>query len=89
MHVSLTEAKAKLTDLVRRAEAGEEIVLTRHGKPAVRLEVVVDNERDANEIAARLERLREISRRGKRKALPGPPADRAADILYDEHGLPK
>lgn len=29
MHLAITEAKARLTDLVRRAEAGEEIVLTR------------------------------------------------------------
>jgi prevent-host-death family protein len=37
MHVSVSEAKGQLTDLVRRAEAGEEIVLTRHGHAAVRL----------------------------------------------------
>ena len=37
MQVTVTEAKARLTELVRRAEAGEEIVLTRHGHPAVRL----------------------------------------------------
>lgn len=37
MRVSVTDAKAQLTDLVRRAEAGEEVVLTRHGQPAVRL----------------------------------------------------
>ncbi len=37
MNVSITEAKAKLSELVRRAEAGEEIVLTRHGKIAARL----------------------------------------------------
>ncbi|TIU37387.1 MAG: type II toxin-antitoxin system prevent-host-death family antitoxin, partial [Mesorhizobium sp.] len=31
MNVSIAEAKAKLSELVSRAEAGEEIVLTRHG----------------------------------------------------------
>jgi prevent-host-death family protein len=31
--VPVKEAKAKLTELLRRAEAGERIVLTRHGKP--------------------------------------------------------
>ena len=31
MEVSVTDAKGQLTDLVRRAEAGEEVVLTRHG----------------------------------------------------------
>ena len=29
--------QAQLTDLVRRAEAGDEIILTRHGQPAARL----------------------------------------------------
>ena len=37
MHVSVTKAKGQLTDLVRCAEAGDEIILTRHGKAAVRL----------------------------------------------------
>ncbi|MER8721562.1 type II toxin-antitoxin system prevent-host-death family antitoxin [Mesorhizobium sp. M0999] len=37
MNVSITEAKAKLTELVGRAEAGEEIVITHHGKIAGRL----------------------------------------------------
>jgi prevent-host-death family protein len=35
--VSIAEAKAKLAALVGRAEAGEEIILTRHGRPAARL----------------------------------------------------
>ena len=37
MEISVTAAKGQLTELVRRAEAGEQIVLTRHGKPAARL----------------------------------------------------
>ncbi len=37
MRVSVTEAKGQLTELVRRAEAGDEVVLTRHGHAAVRL----------------------------------------------------
>ena len=37
MQISITEAKGHLTELVRRAEAGDEVVLTRHGKAAVRL----------------------------------------------------
>ena len=36
MKVSVTEAKGQLTELVRRAEAGDEVILTRHGHPAVR-----------------------------------------------------
>ena len=29
MHIPVSEAETQLTDLVRRAEAGEEIILTR------------------------------------------------------------
>jgi prevent-host-death family protein len=35
--VSLANAKARLSELVDRAEAGEDICITRRGKPAVRL----------------------------------------------------
>jgi prevent-host-death family protein len=37
MNVPISEAKARLTDLVRRAEAGDEVILTRHGRPVARL----------------------------------------------------
>ena len=35
--VTLAEAKARLTDLVDRVEAGESIDITRRGKPVARL----------------------------------------------------
>ena len=37
MRISVTEAKAQLTDLVRKPEAGDEVMLTRDGQAAVRL----------------------------------------------------
>jgi prevent-host-death family protein len=37
MELGITDTQAKLTDLVRRAEAGEDIVLTRHGHAVARL----------------------------------------------------
>ena len=37
MRISVSDAKAQLTELVRRAEAGEEVILTRHGQAAARL----------------------------------------------------
>lgn len=40
MHVAVSETKAQLTDLVRRAEQGEEIILTRDGQPVVALKSV-------------------------------------------------
>jgi prevent-host-death family protein len=40
--INMHEAKTQLSDLVMRAEAGEEIVIARRNKPAVKL-VPVDN----------------------------------------------
>ena len=37
MEISVTEAKVQLTELVRRVEAADDIVLTPHGHPVVRL----------------------------------------------------
>jgi prevent-host-death family protein len=36
-HINLYEAKTKLSELVDRAAAGEEIVIARHGRPVARL----------------------------------------------------
>jgi len=86
MQISVTDAKAQLTDLVRRAEAGDEIVLTRHGHPAVKL-VPIRAKLSKDE---RLKLIREIQRSAAERALPGPDAARSADFLYnDETGLPE
>src|ERR1700682_4357559 len=37
MRIPVSEAKRRLTELARRAKAGDEIILTRHGQPIVRL----------------------------------------------------
>ena len=37
MNVPIAEAKAKFSELVKRAEAGEEVILPRHGKVVARL----------------------------------------------------
>jgi prevent-host-death family protein len=37
MNVSVAEAKAKFSELVKRAEGGEEVAVTRHGKVVARL----------------------------------------------------
>lgn len=85
MQVPISEAKAQLTDLVRRAEAGEEVVLTRHGKPAVRLSPVTPEPLNLDDRRAALEAICE---RASAKALPGPSAARSQDYLYDDDGLP-
>ena len=84
MRISVTEAKGQLTELVRRAEAGEEVILTRHGHEAVRLVPVVAvlNRKDRRTL---LERVRA---RGSAKATAGPDAARSQDFLYGDDGLP-
>lgn len=37
MRIAVAEAKAQFADLLRRVEAGEEIELTRYGRPVARL----------------------------------------------------
>jgi prevent-host-death family protein len=82
--VSLSEAKGQLTELVRRVEAGEEVVLTRHGHAAVRL-VPVKAVLDRKSRRAILEAARASA---SSKATPGPNAARSQESLYAHEGLP-
>jgi prevent-host-death family protein len=85
MRISVTDAKGQLTDLVRRAEGGEEVILTRHGHAAVRLVPVptLQTQEERRKI------LDEIRAEGAAKATPGPSAARSQDFLYGEDGLPE
>lgn len=87
MQVSVSEAKGQLTELVRRAESGEEVVLTRRGRPAVRL-VAEQPQRPQLTYEEKMQLMKEIGERAAAKVLPGPCAARSADFLYDENGLP-
>ena len=40
MRIAVAEAKAQFAELLRRAEAGEEVEITRYGRPVARLEPV-------------------------------------------------
>ncbi len=84
MDVSVKEAQDKLEELLDRAEAGEEVVVTREGRPPVRL--VPDSRVSLPRF--RQEVIDEITRRAVTEALPGPDAAHSQDFLYDEYGLP-
>jgi len=84
MKISVSEAKAQLTELVRRAEAGEDVILTRHGQPVVRLAPV----RSRRSVEERLAIIERIQTAAAAKALPGPSAERSQDYLYGDDGLP-
>ncbi|MBX9896603.1 MAG: type II toxin-antitoxin system Phd/YefM family antitoxin [Qipengyuania sp.] len=84
MRISVSDAKSQLTELVRRAEGGDEVVLTRHGHPAVRLvaiKPVIDRK-------TRGTLMRKLRAAAVTKAVPGSDAARSQDELYDADGLP-
>ena len=85
MQISVTDAKGQLTDLVKRAEAGDEIILTRHGHAAVRL-VPVKSMPDPK---ARRKLLEAVRMSGAARATPGPGAAGSQDFLYGEDDLPE
>lgn len=85
MEVSVSEAKGQLTELVRRAEAGDEVILTRHGHAAVRL-VPVKPMTNPKSRRALLDAVRASA---AAKAVAGPSAARSQDFLYGDDGLPE
>ncbi len=84
MHISVSDAKAQLTDLVRRAEAGDDVVLTRHGHATVRLVPV----RPVPNWQTRRALLESLRAAGAAKASSGANAAQSQDFLYGEDGLP-
>jgi len=85
MQISVTDAEEQLPELVRRAEAGDEVILTRHGQAAARLVPVGTRPTSAN----RKDLLNTIRAAGATKACAGPSAARSQDFLYGEEGPPK
>jgi prevent-host-death family protein len=83
--IPVSEAKAQLTELVRRAQAGEHVVLTRHGQDAVRLVPVgVSAEVRARRLAA----IRDAQAAVRGHLPPDFDAARSQDFLYGDDGLP-
>jgi prevent-host-death family protein len=76
MRISVADAQGQLTDLVRWAEAEEDIVLTRLGQPVARL------------VPARRELLEAVRTSGAAHVTHGPDAARSQDFLYGEDGMP-
>lgn len=84
MRVSVSEAKGQLTELVRRAEEGEEVVLTRHGHPVVHFTPV----KTMPDRASRKALLEAVRVSAAKKAVGGANAARSQDFLYEDDGLP-
>jgi len=75
-----------LTNLLQPLQAGDEIILTQHGKKIARL-VPVEN--PAPVLAEKRRTAMERARHAAiTKITPGESAARSQDFLYDEYGLP-
>ena len=87
MNAPVRQATGHLPQLGRRAHAGEEAVLTRHGQPVARL--VPATAKPKHDPEERRKIIEDIVASARGKATPGPSAARSQDFLYDEYGLPK
>lgn len=56
--VNLAHAKAHLSELLDKVEAGEEVVITRHGRPTARLQAVSPPKRPLKEMLDELAAFR-------------------------------
>lgn len=84
MEISVSEAKASLTELLHRAEAGEDVVLTRRGHKIARL-VPIEPELTRDQRRALIEEIRAMAAEPKTDDVP---AERSQDFLYGDDGLP-
>jgi prevent-host-death family protein len=86
MQISVSKAKGRLAELVRRAEAGEEVVLTMRGTASVRLVPV------SKATSTPSQGRRAVMEAAQRSALArlnaGTTAARSQDFLYGDDGLP-
>ncbi len=85
--MSVSEARAALPQLLDRVNAGEEVTITRHGKPAavlVRPDAL--RTRRADEALAVANRVRDALEQGRRSRLSAKPALRKerAEALTEE-----
>ena len=84
MKISVSEAKGQLSDLVKQAEDGDEVILTRHGLEVARLVPFVARVGSMNRRAL----MEKIRASACLKAHPGPDAARSQDFLFGDDGLP-
>jgi len=84
MRVAVSKAKGRITELVKRVEAGDEVILTRRGLEVARL-VPISPVPSATSRRALMERIRVAA---SAKARAGADAARSQDFLYGDDGLP-
>ncbi|MBA3898555.1 MAG: type II toxin-antitoxin system Phd/YefM family antitoxin [Sphingomonadaceae bacterium] len=84
-HVPVAAFKDKASEYIAAAESGEEIVITRHGKPAVKMTAALDSiERERRARAA----LDDLAAMRKRMRAEGRTATMEEMIAWKNEGRP-
>ena len=82
--IGLFEAKTHLSELVARAEQGEEVIITRHNRPVAKL--VPIGEVPAEVIARRRQVLEDMQAIGRRMSEQGGPVTREEILQWAHEG---
>ncbi len=88
MEIAVADAKPIFSELLRRANAGEEVIVTRHGRPYALITPVdtPTRNRSRQEKLAALTAISEAGRKIREKY--GFSGRQLQDDLYDENGWP-
>lgn len=84
MEIAINEAKAKLSALINAATRGEQVLLTKHGRPVAEIKPFAATKTPIEKLTA----LRRIAKRASERCTQGPSAAHSADFLYDDTGMP-
>lgn len=87
MRISVADAAGKFTELAKRAERGEEVILTQDGRPSLQLVPIARRPLPPEERRRVFDEIRKNG--GKWSSDFDTDAARSQDFLYDEFGLPK
>ena len=89
MRISVSQARARLSELIRISEAGNEVVFTHRGRAVAKLVPILAApagfKRDPSAIFAAIEKLQAAA---AKTATAGSSAARSQDFLYGEKGMP-
>lgn len=88
IEVPVSEAKSTLTALVREAEKGNDVILTRNGRSVARITAAPAKNKKPLTIEEKMAIIRDIQRSARGKFEPGFDSARSADFLYGDDGLP-
>ena len=84
MEIAISDAKGRLSALIRAARDGRQVLLTSHGRPVAEIRAVAP-EMTADE---RIRRMTDVARTASAMARDDTPAARSADFLYGDDGMP-